>query len=158
MAIRRNARFQRYLKALPAAARAQIKTALAAGAAEIVAAQKQLCPVRTGKLRDSIKATPGNENLPAYAALRSKRPVDRRDPELAVIISAGNRGVRYAHLVEFGTAGHEETLHRGNATQTIHHPGAHAEPFFYPGFRVRRNGAKSKVKKAIVKAIRESYT
>lgn len=153
MSVKRNARFQRYLKLLPQKARAQIKTALREGANEIVEAQKQLCPVRTGKLRDSIKATPGDQNLPAYAALRSRRPTDRQDPELCEIITAGNRGVRYAHLVEFGTHPH---TNKGKFAGS-ENPGAHPEPFFYPGYRARKNDAKKKVKAAVVKAIRDSY-
>jgi HK97 gp10 family phage protein len=72
-----------------------------------------LVPVRTGHLRDSIVVTPPGETTPAYATGGSTTV-----PENKVAISAGNTAVRYAHLVEFGTEK------------------AHAQPFFWPAYRL----------------------
>lgn len=127
---RNKERLRRLLKNLPETMRAPIKTALAEAAAEIVATQKQLVPVDTGALRNSIVATPGDRDAPAYAALRSRRAT--KDPGLAVIISAGNRAVRYAHIVE-----------------------AH-QPFFNPAFRAHRREAAAKIRRASRKAIKDA--
>lgn len=138
MAIRiKNAdRFRRLLKVLPEKEREQIKVALREAASSIVSTQKQLAPVRTGALRNSIKATPGDQDLPAYASVRGRAPT--KDPELAMILSAGNPSVRYAHLIEYGTV------------KTA------AQPFFGPGFRAHRRDAVSKINKAARKAIKDA--
>ena len=60
------------------------KAKLAEGASEVVADAKSRCPVRTGKLRDSIKATPNN------SATSYKISAD-----------AQNDGFYYGQIVEF---------------------------------------------------------
>ena len=129
-------RLKRILKALPEKERARIKVALRAAADEIVATQKQLAPVLTGALRDSIVATPGDQDLPAYASVRGRART--KDPELAMILSAGNSKVRYAHLQEYGT---------------VTMP---AQPFFGPGFRAHRKDAVRKINKAAKQAIKDA--
>lgn len=128
-------RMRRVLLALPDAQRKAIRTAILDGAATIAATQKNLVPVRTGALRDTIKVTPGDQDLPDYATLKSKRTV--KDPELCAILTAGNTNVRYAHLVEFGTTH------------------AHAEPYFYPGFRAQKSAVKRKINAAARQGIKD---
>jgi len=60
------------------------KAELARGAAEVVADAKSRCPVRTGKLRDSIKAEP-NSDVTAYK----------------ITANAQNNGFYYGQIVEF---------------------------------------------------------
>ena len=60
------------------------KTELTRGAAEVVADAKSRCPVRTGKLRDSIKATP-NSSATSYN----------------ISADAQNDGYYYGQIVEF---------------------------------------------------------
>lgn len=60
------------------------KTELARGAAEVVADAKSRCPVRTGKLRESIKATP-NSSATFYN----------------ISADAQNNGFYYGQIVEF---------------------------------------------------------
>lgn len=127
---------------LPQTTRAEIKLSVQQGGDLIVQTQRRLAPVDTGDLRDSIVATPGDRNPPRYAALRSKRPFP--DPELAVIISAGNSKVRYAHLVEFGTAPH---VNEGTRPGTAN-PGTPPRPYFYPGFRARKKEVQNKINRA----------
>ena len=134
-------RLRKVLKSLPTEQRRAIRAAILEGAATIVETQKNLVPVLTGALKASIQATPGDEDLPSYATLKSKQTT--KDPELSAIITAGSAGtreeggVRYAHLVEFGTAR------------------MHAEPFFYPGFRAQRTAVKRKINAAARKGIKE---
>lgn len=155
-------------KTMPAQVRSRIKQAMAEGADEMVSTMRNLAPVLKepkkgrvkGALRDSIVATMGGGDVPAYAAFRSRKhgksrnskPIDAPDPDLAVTITAGNNAVRYAHLVEFGTAPHTNA---GKFAGT-EHPGTQAQPFFYPGYRANKKRFKSKVRYAIRKGIKEA--
>lgn len=149
MAIQGRDRLLRRLANLPARSRAAIGQAIREGANEIVAAQKRLAPKRTGALADSIVATSGAA-APAYAQ-GGRRGSQAGDPELTVVITAGNSQVRYAHLVEFSTAPHENKgLFEGSD-----HPGTHAQPFFYPAARAHRKRVKARITRAVRKAARE---
>lgn len=142
-------RMRKVLKALPKTVRARLRQAILEGANEIADMQKSLAPVRTGALRDSIVVTPGDQDPPRYAALKSKRT--EKDPELAAIISAGNSKVRYAHLVEFGSSPH---INAGQYPGTVN-PGARAQPYFYPGFRARRKSAQNRINRAARQGIKD---
>lgn len=157
-------------KKLPYQVRSRVKQALAEGADEMVATMRNLAPVLKepkkgrvkGALRDSIVATMGGGEVPAYAAFRGRKQgksrnskvIDVADPELAVVITAGNNAVRYAHLVEFGTAPHTN----GGKFAGTHNPGAKAQPFFYPGYRANKKQVKNKVRAAIRKGIKEALS
>jgi len=160
---RRMANRQRLLEkmaALPDEIRKEIGAAVRQSADEIVALQKTLVPVRTGKLRDSIKASYG-ANAPKYASLRGG--TSEGDPDLTAVISAGNSAVRYAHLVEFGASPHEIRPKRpggllninGRLIESVNHPGAPAQPFFYPAYRALRRRAKGRITRATKKAARK---
>lgn len=137
------------LTKLPKEQRRQLRTAILAGADDIAAMQRRLAPFRTGELRKSIVVTPADRDIPRYATLKSSRTV--KDPELAAIISSGNSKVRYAHLVEFGTAPHEN---EGRFPGTLN-PGAPPQPFFYPGFRAMKRRVQNKINRTARKAIRD---
>lgn len=131
--------------------KAFVKQALAEGADETVATMKSLAPEDTGKLRESIQASFEDGSVPAYAAFvgskreRKRQRVGKADPELTVLLTAGNSAVRYAHLVEFGTAPHiNGGLYAGSK-----HPGSKAQPFFFPGYRANRRQIKAKMRKAL---------
>lgn len=152
-------RLRRILLGMPAKQRARVREALKQGAQEIVTAQKLLAPVRTGALQDSIKYTPGDQNVPAYAQFRSKTPA--KDPELAMIITAGNRKVREAHLVEFGTAPHSVAKGARRKKGYLqdkgpHHPGAAPHHFFLPGFTSHIRSVQRNIRKAAKQAIKDA--
>ncbi len=147
-------------KSLPQQVRLRVKQAIAEGADAIVSTQRNLAPVKTGNLRESIVATMGGGEVPKYAAFRSRkqgksrnsRMIEVADPELAAIITAGNNAVRYAHLVEFGTSPHVN----GGKFAGTQNPGAKAQPFFYPGYRANKKRVKAKIRAAIKKGIKEA--
>ena len=60
------------------------KDALKQGADEVVADAKSRCPVRTGKLRDSIRAEPNREST-----------------SYKIVADADNNGFCYGQIVEF---------------------------------------------------------
>jgi len=155
---------QAKMKKIPQEARSAIKQALAESADDMVATMKSLAPVSAtgshgwppGMLQDSIVATFGDGEVPKYAAFRqkrrgSKRRIQAKDPDLSVTITAGNDIVRYAHMVEFGTAPHTN----GGKFAGTSHPGTAAQPFFYPGYRAHKKRVKAKVTRAINRAAKK---
>lgn len=102
-----------------------VRGGLRAGAKVIEQRAKDAVPVRSGKLRDSIRVS-----------VRVKRGV----PEAT--IRAGGRdkgGAFYAHWVEFGTGAHlikpkarKSLVVASILRETVDHPGATAHPFMRP--------------------------
>lgn len=137
----------RKLKSLPALAEAAIKVAMEQGADEIVAMMKRLVPVDNGDLRDSIGWTWGD--APSYS--QRIGAVKSKTGNLKITIYAGNSKVRYAHLVEFGSAPH---INGGMFTGT-QNPGAKAQPFFFVAFRALRRRTKSRITRAINKSAKQ---
>lgn len=145
------------MKALPGEVRSAIKQALAEGADEITDMQKRLAPVSTtgshgnapGALRDSIVQTWGGGKV-RYSSLTGNAG-ESGDPDLSVRISAGNSKVRYAHMIEFGTAPH---INAGKFAGT-QHPGTAAQPFFFPAYRALRKRVKSRITRATNKAAKK---
>lgn len=137
----------RKLKALPALADAAIKLAMEQGAEEIVAMMKRLVPVDNGDLRDSIGWTWGD--APSYS--QRIGAVKSKTGNLKITIYAGNSKVRYAHLVEFGSAPHIN----GGMFAGTQNPGAKAQPFFFVSFRALRRRTKSRITRAINKSAKQ---
>lgn len=137
----------RKLKALPALAEAAIKLAMEQGADEIVAMMKRLVPVDNGDLRDSIGWTWGE--APSYS--QRIGTVKSKTGNLKITIYAGNSKVRYAHLVEFGSAPHIN----GGIFAGTQNPGAKAQPFFFVAFRALRRRTKSRITRAISKSAKQ---
>lgn len=140
-------RLNRKLAKLPAAAEKAIKAAMEIGADEIVALMKSLVAVDTGELRESIGWTWGER--PKYS--QAIATVKSSDGKLTLTIFAGNNKVRYAHLVEFATAAHEN----GGMFAGTQHPGTSAQPFFFVSYRALRRRTKSRITRAITKSAKE---
>jgi len=138
------ANLNKKLQKLPAAAEAAIRAAMEQGANEIVALMKSLVAVDSGDLRDSIGWTWGER--PKYS--QAIATVKSSDGKLALTIFAGNSKVRYAHLVEFATAAHEN----GGIYAGTMHPGTKAQPFFFVSWRALRRRTKSRITRAITKS------
>lgn len=145
----RRDRLLKKMAALPPAVRKALKESITQGADEITAMQRRLAPTKTGKLRASIKQTWGGGKV-AHASVGGGG-AGEGDPDLTVTLSAGDRSVRYAHLVEFGTAPH--TL--GGIFAGAQHPGTTARPFFFPAYRALRRRVKSRITRAAKKAARQ---
>lgn len=148
-------RLKKRFAKMPANVRSATRQAIAQGADEIVAMQKRLAPVKSGDLRDSIVQTWGGQDRPAYASLRAGTGSERAAGDLSVTITAGNSRVRYAHLVEFGTAPHAQP---NNPLVGYEHPGTQAQPFFFPPYRALRRRVKSRITRAMKKAIKQGVS
>lgn len=140
----------RKLKRIPQAAKDEAVKAVVQGANEIAAIQRNLAPVDDGDLKDSIHVTKPGETTPPYS--QPGGATTARDEQ--AIVTAGNTKVRYAHLVEFGTAPHIN----GGMFAGSDHPGAKAQPFFWPGYRAVRKRVRSRVTREINKAIKKAAT
>lgn len=140
----------RKLAAIPPAVRSAAKQALAQSADEITEAIRSAAPQgKTGKLKKSIAQTWGGGKV-RYSSLQGNVG-EAGDPDLSVRISAGNSETRYAHLVEFGTAPHIN----GGLFAGTEHPGTTAQPFFYSSYRRLRRRARSRISRAVTKAIKQ---
>jgi HK97 gp10 family phage protein len=134
-------KLERRLAQIPKKIRSETNKALMKSAEETAEVQRMLAPVSAdgshgnppGALRDSVVVTPPGGTTPPYGSGGT-----RTVPEGAAAVTAGNSGVRYAHLVERGTSK------------------AAAQPFFWPGFRMRRARSLGRIKRALNKAIKES--
>lgn len=122
---------------LPDKIRDDVEKAVLKGAHEIADAQRLLAPVDSGALRDSIAVTPPGQRTPSYSQPGGARVAGA----LEAVVTAGNSDVRYAHLVEYGTGGDSPTA---------------AQPFFWPGYRLRRDRVKARIKRETSKAIRKA--
>lgn len=84
----------------------------------------QRVPVKSGALKKSIRV-----------ATRSKGGV------VSATVRAGDRTAFYAHMVEFGTAGHKINAKKGSllaiGVPSVQHPGARAKPFMRPALDAR---------------------
>lgn len=105
-----------------------LRAALRAGAKEIADEAKRLAPVKSGRLRDSIRVT---------SRIRYGTPT-------ATVVAGGrgkgkNKGAWYAHFIEYGTAAHVVKAPDGGflnflgiRVREVNHPGARKKPFMRP--------------------------
>lgn len=128
-------KLRKKLEALVAVGRDEIRRAMETSADEIVALAKSLAPVDKGDLKDSIGWTWGK--APKGAMTLGKVQSDGVDSEFTITIYAGNSKAYYARWVEFGT-------------QKMG-----AQPYFYPSYRALRRRSKSRVTRAVTKAIKK---
>jgi len=119
--------------AIPGKVRAAARDALEDVATDLVNQMRAVAPRQTGELAASINWTWGD--APAGAmVLGTVRGSDYGT--MRITIYAGGGDAFHARFQEFGTVKMA------------------ANPFFYPVWRTRRRGAKSKITRAISKAIR----
>lgn len=117
------AELNKLLKELPAKVEGNIlRGAMRAGAKVFEDRAKQMVPVKSGQLRDSIKVS-----------TRSKRG------RVSATVTAGGKKAFYAHMVEFGTVRHfikpknrKSLFFAGMAKEVVDHPGASPKPFMRP--------------------------
>ena len=143
-----------------------VRAAMEEMAEEMVAAMKRLVPVDTGKLRDSINWCWGAPPRSAKIIDTVKGPKGKDDgiDNNRITIFAGDEEAYYAAWVEFGTQaavkGGRVADHRkgtGSHTRKSYrtHPGAAAQPFFWPTWRAQRKALRSKMNRHINAAIKQ---
>ena len=128
-------RLLKRLEAIPKEVRDAVKPALIKSGNELVDRMKALAPEDTGKLKASLHATLPGETTPAY----SQPGGSRKAKENEVLVTVGDEKVRYSHLVEYGAAK------------------THAQPYFWPAYRLTKKRIKTRIKRAITKAVRDGW-
>lgn len=135
------------LSRLAPEAKAALAQEAQSSADEMVRIAQTYVPFVDGDLEESIVATPGGQMTPPYSQPGGSRMV----PEGSVLVTAGNTKVRYAHLVEYGTREH---INAGIFKGTKN-PGAPAQPFFWPAFRLIRKRFRNRMTRALNKSIKK---
>ena len=126
-----NAAYDRVLAAAKEAALA----AILKDAEELAALQRRLAPKDTGALADSIHVAKPGEATPAFSQPGGSRVAG---PNQA-IVTVGDHEVRYAHLVEYGTAKIE------------------AQSFFWSALRLLRPRFKRRDRSAVLRAVKKAW-
>lgn len=121
-------RLKRKLRAIPDAARTEIRKAMEASANEVVATAKSLVPVDSGALRDSIGWTWGDAPKGSIVLGTARAGTTGN---MVLTIYAGDDEAFYARWVEFGTSK------------------APARPFFFPSWRANRKRTRARISRAI---------
>lgn len=124
---------KRRLDAIPKEIKDELQKTLLKQANDLADSMRQLAPEDTGALKESITVTPGGQSTPPYSQPGGEHVV----PENAVAVTAGDEGVRYPHLVEYGVAH------------------ADAQPYFWPAYRSHRRRIKNAISRAIPRAIKK---
>ena len=127
-------RLKRRLDAIPRAVKAAVAPALITAGRDLSVTMRLLAPVDSGDLRNSIHITAPGETTPPYSQPGGSTTAGKNQ----VLITAGDSDVRYAHLVEHGTAD------------------APAQPFFWPAYRLQKKKLSNRIKRAIRKAVRDA--
>ena len=119
------------------APREAVLPALLKSGNELAAAQKALAETSrdTGALIDSIEVTAPGHHTPPFSQPGGSRVAG----EMEVLVTVGNEDVRYAHLVEYGTAN------------------AEAQPFFWPALRLLRKRLQNRINRAAKKAVKDAW-
>lgn len=130
-------RIEQRLRSIPKNVRDAVQPAVGKAAVTMADDMRRLAEHSrdTGALIDSIAVTGAGQKTPAYSQPGGSKTV----PDNAVAITVGNKQVRYAHLVEYGTKK------------------APAQPFFWPAVRLNRKKAEAAIKRAIAKAVRDTW-
>jgi HK97 gp10 family phage protein len=123
--------------------------ALREGAMEIESRAKLNVPVRTGKLRKSIKI---------------RRRTNKRSGYINLLVTAGDRkkhGAFYAHMVEFGTQPHEiapktakSLFIAGLLRQIVQHPGAKPSGFMRRAFDEGNQPALARITDRVARGVK----
>src|SRR5262245_40755194 len=101
MAIRNRKRLKRKLLKIPEAVKAEMRLQLETGAEQITSFQRQMVPVESGDLRDSINWVYGQAPKGTLTIGKVSGKPDARINDLKISIFAGNEKAYYARWVEF---------------------------------------------------------
>lgn len=160
MTVRGLSKLQQKLSRLPDAVKNQIAEAMEKAAQDVVEYAQRLVPVDEMVLYESIGWTWGDPPAGSITLGRSRR---RPGDGLLITIYAGNDEAFYARWVEFGTAPHNVASGGGTVAGRrslasgggLGHPGARAQPFFFPAYRANRRRVRSRISRATNAAARK---
>lgn len=150
MAMQNRKRLLDRLKKIQGAPRKAMRAALEQGAQQVASHARSLAPKKSGALVKSIGYTFGN--FTRGSGVLATSGTREGDPDLTVTVHAGDATAFYASYVEFGTSPHTA----GGKFKGAAHPGATAQPFFFPAWRANKRSVKARITRAMRKAIKDS--
>lgn len=165
MAFKNADRFRAKIKMLSPTLQSAVRQAMAQTAQQIVDAMRDLVPVDTGRLRDSIKWCWGDppKNSKLFTAVGAEPATSSKNFKISIF--AGDFDAFYARWVEFGTHAHAPGSYRddpkGNHAGKKHDAGKYghaatpAHPFFYPVWRAYKGLLRKNIAKILNAAIRQ---
>lgn len=142
---RLRAKFRR----MPEKVRAAVVGTLPLAADDLVAMQKRLAPHDKGNLRESIRKEAFENQDDAY---RIKVVAGGTAATRRVVREGSGKVIDEAVLIEFGTKKHKA----GGKFAGARIPDQPPRPFFFPAYRALKRRIKSKIARAISKAVKES--
>lgn len=154
-------RFKGKISKLPATVAKACREAMEEVAQDIVDHMRDLVPVETGTLRDSIDWCWGKP--PADAKLftsiaRGRRP-DATDADNRISIFAGSFEAYYARWVEFGTKArvgrYRDASGRKRNAGKRGHAATPAHPFFFPVWRAHKRRLRGVITRRVNAAIKK---
>lgn len=119
---------------IPKAAKRQVRYALAISANQIVDAMEAFAPELSGDLINSIGWVWGRD---APEGSISVGTVSTGDPDLVITIFAGDSEAYYARWQEFGTVNMAPN------------------PYFFPAYRIKKRGTRTRITRALRDGIRQ---
>lgn len=149
------AKFQRRMRSVAARVQAPLRAELEKIAADMVRQMQSIVARRDGVLAASIGYT---FDRPPKGSIRVATVSGGGGKEsLVVTIYAGGRTASgdafYARFVEFGTKPHSIPV-PGSDGPGVAHPGARAQPFFFPVFRANKKNVRAKIRIVLRRALR----
>lgn len=169
MAIEGLPALERKLRLLPGRVIAEIRTAMEKSAEQICDMMRRLVPVGdSGALQASIGWTWGDApkgSVTLGTVAPSAKPTTAGRVIGSITIYAGGKTALgdafYARFVEFGTRPHSVAQNASvdrnkRQGEGIFHPGATAQPFFFPAYRANAKRVKTNMTRAMNKGLKQS--
>lgn len=155
-------RFEYLMANIEGAMLEEISAALAQAGEEVAEAVRRAVPVRSGKLRRSIRSYTGiddpgrmNANVRGVDSGGNMSATARRMSKagLLVTVAAGDADAWYARLVEFGVKGTAGKPRGPNKGAGARGP-IPAQPYFFPTVRAQKRAATRRVAAAVGRAVK----
>lgn len=148
------AEFRRRMRRVAEVVRAPLRAELERLAQGMVKEMRSIVAKRNGTLAASIDYT---FDTPPKGTLKLASVSGSPKDSLVVTIYAGGKGsfgdAFYARFVEFGTRPHS-IARPGSEGPGVPHPGARAQPFFFPVFRANRKRVRARIRVVLRQALR----
>ncbi len=148
------AEFRRRMRSVAEKVRAPLRAELEKIAADIVKQMRAVVVRRSGVLAASINYT---FDKPPKGSIRIATVSGGGKDSLIVTIYAGGKDAGgdafYARFVEFGTKPHFIPV-AGSEGPGVKHPGATAQPFFFPVFRANKKNVRARIRIVLRRAIK----
>ena len=147
------AEFRRRMRSVAQKVREPLRAELEKIAADIVRQMRSVVARQSGALAASIDYT---FDKPPKGSIRIATVGGGKDSLIVTIYAGGKTAAGdafYARFVEFGTKPHTIPV-PGSDGPGVRHPGAAAQPFFFPVFRANKKNVRARIRIVLRRAIK----